>query len=415
MFGRVEITLKAASGVGIVSSVVMQSDDLDEIDWEWLGADPSQVQSNYFGKGQTNLYNRGAFHADPTSQTQFDTYTIDWTASQIVWQINGQTVRVLTPANANGQYPQTPMQIKIGAWSGGDPANGQGTIAWAGGSTNYAAGPFTMQVKSVTVVDYSKGPLYAYSGTSGAWQDIKTLTAAPVIASMSSQPTPGTQFDTMSTYVTQNIYPATSASMATEYSGLPSGWTVTSSGKVVPPSSAPVSKDLLSSLPFRIACADINFQLTYPVVSFTSSSPVSPLAACSVGESNSGVTVIAVGSEVITQYEQQGFLTVVTVPAGYSTMVKSYDSRGFLITPTSMPACPTNVVATATAVSDGPSSGAQLSTPLAYPQVKGTAMVSSSSVVPTSSGGTRRLGLTDLGSMSAYTLAWLCLALLCRP
>lgn len=32
-FGKVEVVLKAANGTGIVSSFVMESDDLDEIDW----------------------------------------------------------------------------------------------------------------------------------------------------------------------------------------------------------------------------------------------------------------------------------------------------------------------------------------------------------------------------------------------
>lgn len=47
MFGKVDIELQAAPGAGIVSSFVLQSDTLDEIDWEWLGADPDEVQSNY--------------------------------------------------------------------------------------------------------------------------------------------------------------------------------------------------------------------------------------------------------------------------------------------------------------------------------------------------------------------------------
>lgn len=33
MFGNVEIKMKAAPGTGVVSSIVMESDDLDEIDW----------------------------------------------------------------------------------------------------------------------------------------------------------------------------------------------------------------------------------------------------------------------------------------------------------------------------------------------------------------------------------------------
>lgn len=32
-FGTVEVVVQAAPGVGIVSSVVLESDDLDEIDW----------------------------------------------------------------------------------------------------------------------------------------------------------------------------------------------------------------------------------------------------------------------------------------------------------------------------------------------------------------------------------------------
>jgi hypothetical protein len=32
-FGYVEVKLQAANGVGIISSIVLESDDLDEIDW----------------------------------------------------------------------------------------------------------------------------------------------------------------------------------------------------------------------------------------------------------------------------------------------------------------------------------------------------------------------------------------------
>ena len=32
-FGKTEIIMKAANGTGVVSSFVMESDDLDEIDW----------------------------------------------------------------------------------------------------------------------------------------------------------------------------------------------------------------------------------------------------------------------------------------------------------------------------------------------------------------------------------------------
>ena len=268
MFGHVDFVMKPAPGVGIVSSAVLQSDDLDEIDWEWLGGDTQQVQSNYFGKGQTTTYNRGAFHADPNNQAAFHKYSIDWTADQIAWQIDGKTVRTLTPQTAQtGQYPQTPMMIKIGAWSGGDSSNAPGTIAWAGGPTNYAGGPYTMVVSSIAVTDYSTGTQYTYSGTDGTWQSVKSnggtihssgngaapVAAAPpaVTSTSNSAPMPfeGTHRDT-TTASTPNAggwtptTMQTSASTATALPGLPSGWTVTSSGKVIPPSAAPVSESL---------------------------------------------------------------------------------------------------------------------------------------------------------------------------
>ncbi|KAF2664767.1 cell wall glucanase [Microthyrium microscopicum] len=254
MFGHVEVVSKAAPGAGIVSSFVLQSDDLDEIDWEWLGADPDQVQTNYFGKGQTTTYNRGAFSANSGSQSAYHTYTIDWTSTQIVWQIDGKTVRVLTPATAEAnQYPQTPMQIKVGSWSGGDSANPAGTIAWAKGPTDYTKGPFTMYVKSIAVTDYSTGTQYKYTGTTGNWQNIQAVggtisgnsngkspssvsASAPAITSLSSGgpiPFQGTTLYPQATG-TKSQYTVT----YTNYPGLPSGWTVTQSGKVVPPSSA---------------------------------------------------------------------------------------------------------------------------------------------------------------------------------
>ncbi|PSN64309.1 hypothetical protein BS50DRAFT_70131 [Corynespora cassiicola Philippines] len=262
MFGKVEVQVKAAPGAGIVSSFVLLSDTLDEIDWEWLGADPDEVQTNFFGKGQTTSYNRGAFHADRGSQSGFKTYSIEWTASQIVWQIDGVTVRTLEPANAENQYPQTPMQVRFGAWSGGDSANPQGTIEWARGPTDYSQGPFTMQVKSLMVADYSTGTQYVYGDQSGTWQSIESVGGSinsggspveensPAITSSGNGPLPFTPTET-SAYERPSVYPwvpdpsaTTAAAQPTyaNYPGLPSGWTVSESGKVVPPSSAPVSK-----------------------------------------------------------------------------------------------------------------------------------------------------------------------------
>ena len=131
MFGKVTWNVKAAPGQGMVSSMVLQSDDLDEIDWEFVGSQGTSAQSNYFGKGVTGSYNRGGNHvlASGTTTNDYHTYTVDWSSEQIVWQIDGSTVRVLKYSDAAAnQYPQSPMQVRIGAWAGGDPSNSQGTI-----------------------------------------------------------------------------------------------------------------------------------------------------------------------------------------------------------------------------------------------------------------------------------------------
>ncbi|KAG5294487.1 extracellular cell wall glucanase Crf1 [Histoplasma ohiense] len=227
MFGHVDFVIKAAPGRGIVSSAVLQSDDLDEIDWEWLGVDNAQVQTNYFGKNQQGTFDRGQFHANPGNQDGFHTYSIDWNSDRLIWQIDGQTVRTLTAASAGASYPQTPMQIKAGVWAGGDPSNPPGTIEWAGGKTDYGAGPFVMGLKSISVTDYSTGTQYRYTDRSGSWQSIEAIGGK-----VNGHGTPGS-----GPQVESSIPPAEATRPPTT-KGLPSEWIVTDSGRATPPSTA---------------------------------------------------------------------------------------------------------------------------------------------------------------------------------
>lgn len=123
MYGKLEVILKAANGTGIVSSFYLQSDDLDEIDIEWVGGDNTQFQSNFFSKGDTTTYDRGEFHGVDTPTDKFHNYTLDWAMDKTTWYLDGESVRVLSNTSSEG-YPQSPMYLMMGIWAGGDPDNG---------------------------------------------------------------------------------------------------------------------------------------------------------------------------------------------------------------------------------------------------------------------------------------------------
>jgi beta-glucanase (GH16 family) len=184
-FGRVEVDLMASPGQGVVTAVVLQSADLDEIDWEWLGGDNTQVQSNYFGKGDTASYDRGAFHPVDQPTSRLHSYVIDWNPQRIEWIIDGTVVRTLNYKDAQGgtRYPQTPMQVKLGTWCAGLPNSPKGTVEWAGGYTNFALAPFDAWYQSITVIDYCGGSAactedvqqYVYGDRSGSMQSIQVV------------------------------------------------------------------------------------------------------------------------------------------------------------------------------------------------------------------------------------------------
>jgi hypothetical protein len=148
-----------------------------------MGGNTTHAETNYFGKGNETSYDR-AFYYPVSSNVQenFHNYSVLWTSDQLQWLIDGQVVRTLPYAAANGgaNYPQTPMTLRMGIWAGGDSGNSPGTIQWAGGLTDYTKGPYTMYVQSATVNDFSTGKAYEYSDHSGSWQSIKVIQGSSV-------------------------------------------------------------------------------------------------------------------------------------------------------------------------------------------------------------------------------------------
>jgi hypothetical protein len=189
-FGRTEILLKVAPGRGIVSSMMWLSDDLDEVDWEFLGSNKSFATTNYFGKGRQDWRNGGA-HPMTGMQDDYHNYTTVWTKESIQWFIDGNHVRTLNPKDANSthNYPQTPMRMSVGIWAGGDPSLPEGTRQWAGGDTDYANGPYTMYLKSAQVTDFSSGKEYTYGDRSGSWESIKIVSGnSTAVDALNKQP-----------------------------------------------------------------------------------------------------------------------------------------------------------------------------------------------------------------------------------
>ena len=181
LFGRLEVVMKSAKGKGIVSSAILQSEALDEIDWEFLGSNTTHVLTNYYGKGNDTQGDRGReFKMDKAPQDEWHNYTIDWTKDRIQWWLDGTKLRELLPAQAlNGKnYPQTPMNVRMGMWAGGDTKhNKPGVVEWAGGETNFGDGPFTMMVQQVYAQDYTEAKEYSWDNmdSSGTWEKVKVI------------------------------------------------------------------------------------------------------------------------------------------------------------------------------------------------------------------------------------------------
>jgi beta-glucanase (GH16 family) len=188
--------LEAAPGAGIVSAFILQSDDLDEIDWEWLGGTTTNVQSNYFSKGVAN-YGNGGVHNVANPQTTYHSmskcpavlivaYVIDWSPTQIEWLIDGVVVRTVTAATAGSAYPQTPSQVRVGTWCGGCSGSPAGTVTWSGGPTTFSGAPYVMTIQSLEIVNTNPASSYTYGDMSGTAGSIKGSSSVVSVSSVAS-------------------------------------------------------------------------------------------------------------------------------------------------------------------------------------------------------------------------------------
>ncbi|PYH90045.1 hypothetical protein BO71DRAFT_91639 [Aspergillus ellipticus CBS 707.79] len=143
-YGKISGKVKSSRGAGVVTAFILLSDVKDEIDFEFVGSDLANVQTNYYWQGVLN-YNNGAKDGVNGSDTFDDwhDYEIDWTEDAITWSVDGTVKRTLTKESTWNetaklyQYPQTPSRMQLSLWPAGQASNAPGTIEWAGGEINW--------------------------------------------------------------------------------------------------------------------------------------------------------------------------------------------------------------------------------------------------------------------------------------
>ncbi|ORX59600.1 glycoside hydrolase [Hesseltinella vesiculosa] len=140
-FGKVSITMRTSKIPGSITAFILISDTGDEIDFEMIGGDSHQIQTNYFYSGEALYTVNGGFHTIKGNSLydEMHTFTIDWQPDKIVWAVDGQTIREKlkseTCKDGKCKFPNSPSRVQIGLWDGSFES---GTAYWSRGPINWA-------------------------------------------------------------------------------------------------------------------------------------------------------------------------------------------------------------------------------------------------------------------------------------
>ncbi|ORX70609.1 hypothetical protein DL89DRAFT_266803 [Linderina pennispora] len=144
-YGKVTARVKTASiAKGVVSSFIIRDDNTgDEIDFEWVGLSPNQVQTNYYANNVIDYTKMVPYDLGVDTSAAYHDYEINWTADSIVWSVDGKPIRTLKKADTYNaatntySFPSSEARIAFSIWDGGSGA--QGTADWAGHPTPWNA------------------------------------------------------------------------------------------------------------------------------------------------------------------------------------------------------------------------------------------------------------------------------------
>ncbi|PVZ97095.1 hypothetical protein BB558_002915 [Smittium angustum] len=166
-YGRYTANIKSASvATGVVSGFVIRDNNSgDELDFEFVGKSPNQVQTNYYYQGVLDYTKMVPYNLNFAISAGFNDYAFDWTPDTIVWYVNGQPIRTLNRVDtwdqASGVYkfPNSISFLGFTIWDGGSSVD-QGTRDWAGSPTPWTPSTvYSMYVNSVTFQCYNNGTI----------------------------------------------------------------------------------------------------------------------------------------------------------------------------------------------------------------------------------------------------------------
>lgn len=201
-YGNVQATFKTSRGQGVVTAFILLSDVKDEIDYEFVGVDLEDAQSNYYFQGIPDYTHSKNISLSDTFNN-YHTYEIDWTPDTITWKVDGQVGRTQKRSdtwNATSNqwmYPQTPSRVQLSLWPAGLASNGEGTVDWAGGLVDWNSqdiknnGYYYATFQSVTISCYNAtsapgtntGVSYTYNGNTGTNDTVVDGTDKTVLSS----------------------------------------------------------------------------------------------------------------------------------------------------------------------------------------------------------------------------------------
>lgn len=186
-YGTVKARMKTSRGAGVVTAFILLSNVKDEIDYEWVGNNLTNSQTNYYFQGILDYTQSGNITNSDTF-ANFHDYEIEWTPDVIRWKVDGKTEREKKKSetwNATGnryEFPQSPSRVQLSVWPGGSDKNAKGTVDWAGGSIDWKnhediknSGYYFATLGEISIKCHkaSKGQPGSNSGTSYYFNDIK--------------------------------------------------------------------------------------------------------------------------------------------------------------------------------------------------------------------------------------------------